>query len=857
MAQYYVGDAYSKFEQYFSSSLYYGDKMKVCSGSISDVTMHGGELWLLRRSEAHNIVVSGGIVYLSYYGYISSFQDVPTISGMILKQGGALKQDGDDGTVVSDLTVDGGRVDLSGSSNLFYNVTITANGTFWLEDGYVNNVDLKSGHLKLSNATAKGITLYAGGSLVVYKSEITNLSWTPCAGELIVNDWASWENISFKKQPAGVYFGTNHKQEAYAATMSNKTVGSGKIMYVTKNGKAVNTTIQNGGTVQIITGGVMSNTTVKGSAELISGTMSNTTLSDNGRLTIFSGVVDSLKCAKGTTYISDNNNGIRKATVMSGAVVTLYGNAVNWTIQNNGHLKLGSSAVITNAVLEKGAAVSFADKNAIASNTKINGATIIAAAGSFQNTQINAGGTLIKRNTLAHVSGTTINKKGSMIVSTGTVLDTVINSSGALHVYSGATASQTTVKQSGYLGIGNGGCAYSTVLDYAGKLTVWNGGTVIGNTINKYGTIILSKGAAANSSYIHDKGGLHVYSGATAENTTVYQGGYFGVGKGATTYNTTLAQAGKLTVWGGGVVHDNTINKWGTLTLSSGALAKSSFIYSQGGLHVYSGAVASSTTVYQGGYFGVGKGAKTFYTTIASGGKLTVWGGGVITHSVINSQGAIILSSGALASGTQVVSGGGLHIYSGAVASDTTINYGASLGVGKGGILKDGEVAADASLKLYDGAILKGEIMVNGKITTANNINVKEAEICFSITRRSDKDGAFVNSINPIANAKSLYLEVNASQRHGQYLIADSAAGFRKEIAIVINGRKRGYVSMGKSFSYMDNKYTLIMLDNQLELKVSEAPSDVNITDAPLDSFSSDEMLLASGNDTPFSGFIA
>ncbi len=313
-------------------------------------------------------------------------------------------------------------------------------------------------------------------------------------------------------------------------------------MYVSSNGVAIDTVINAGGAVTLLTGGMASKTVISsgGALHVYSGAYAeDTEVNRYGYFGIGSGAVASNTSIGYAGELTVWGGGVVNDNVINeyGAIILSSGAVANsTTINSRGGLHVYSGAVASNTTVSRGG-VFGVGLGAKAYDTTI------AYAGELT---VWGGGV---------VNDNVINEYGAIILSSGALADsTVINSGGGLHVYSGAGAGNTTGFSGGFFGVGLGAKVYDTTIAYAGALTVWGGGVVNDNVINEYGAIILSSGAVANSTTINAGGGLHIYSGAVAYSTEIVSGAALGIGGGGKVFGTKLSSGATMTFYNGSIL---------------------------------------------------------------------------------------------------------------------------------------------------------------------------------------------------------------------------------------------------------------------------------------------------------------
>ena len=216
-----------------------------------------------------------------------------------------------------------------------------------MSGGTANSTTVDGGWLGISSGGMANSTTVNNGSMYVYSGgTATDIIWTPCIGNVTVDDEAY---ATFASNYSGVYFGSNNQLLSSAMTMNNQTIaGSWNVtgsMYVFSGGTANNTTVISSGSMRVYIGGTANNTTVISSGSMrvyIGGTANNTTVISSGRLYVSSG---------GTA---------NSTTVISGGELDVYksGSADTITVSSGGTLVVNAGGTATNVTSMPGAVVS-------------------------------------------------------------------------------------------------------------------------------------------------------------------------------------------------------------------------------------------------------------------------------------------------------------------------------------------------------------------------------------------------------------------------------------------------------------------------------------------------------------------
>ncbi|MBO7329918.1 MAG: hypothetical protein J6W00_14240, partial [Lentisphaeria bacterium] len=295
--------------------------------------------------------------------------------------------------------------------------------------------------------------------------------------------------------------------------------------------------------------------------------------------------------------------------------------------------------------------------------------------------------------------------------------------------------------------VNSGGTVVSTIVDSCGELHVSNGGTANFALLSGYkAAMYISSGGVANSTTVNTTSGgasMCVFEGGAAFDTTL--NGYYAymyVSNGGSAHNITLTKSAAIWGWEGGVVSNITLDSAGSAVAAHGAVLNDINVYS-GDINVYddarvnnvtlhsSGAVmtvggkAVDVTVYAGGSVQMGTYGSVDNITVHSGGNLlrvvehnaftnlTVNSGGIINHFMIAedkfwehiSSGPVYLADNVyILNSTIYINEGG--VANGIVANPnaTTSNY-ATINIYSGGTASNVTMNSRSHLHISSGAL--------------------------------------------------------------------------------------------------------------------------------------------------------
>jgi len=397
-------------------------------------------------------------------------------------------------------------------------------------------------------------------------------------------------------------------------------------MFVLKGGKAVNTTVNEYGSMYVSSGGVASETKVN----------------DGGSMFISKG---------GKAY----NPEINKYGCMF-----IYGGTVSSaTLTNDGYFVL-SRGTINNISLNK-AGGSIGSEGGTINDFTLNGSSIILHGGTINRGTVTGNGELVAYSG-AKVNNVTFHNGNLNVWSNGTANKLTLEKAGYINVFSGAKVSNVIVSSGGSMSIDSGAVASNVTLlggdaevakkQYAGRLAV--NGTVKGLTIGSGTSIGLFYGCSATKvKWTPGNGVVNISSEAKISFTSKYSSVYLGsdgafvnnskelvsetlklgasayVAKGGVASGLEIASGGSVYVWNGGKALQTQVgigesNSY--LNVSSGGTASDVTIFEKGGLNIYSGGKASVVTICNGGAMSI-EGGSADGIEVETGGALGVFGG--------------------------------------------------------------------------------------------------------------------------------------------------------------------------------------------------------------------------------------
>ncbi|QDH26031.1 hypothetical protein D5366_11430 (plasmid) [Neokomagataea tanensis] len=440
-----------------------GDRYNVDSGGSVDgaTVLSGGIL-----SGAAGAIYEGNLVIRG------------AISGGLLSGAGTTEVVSSGATIIGQTIGSGASATIMGSVGSASNVTISG-GTLTLGTGRLNTVNVigSSGTLILgpgggATTLRSGNYFSSGNTAIVYSAGVLNSGNTRNGGSIILSGGTLSNTTVGDGGKLELYSGTTVNTTLQAGadvvvnsgyllnldTLLTKVVSSAVTIDVKSGGRLQGANIQNGGTVNVSSGGILTSSTVVSSGGLLSASNVNSgatvIIQSGGNLagleTVASG--GRLSASVGTIYSGTvTNYGFVSGGIVSGAGNTLVasGSGANSvtsgvSIQSGGVLYLGSGAT-GSANLVEGGKLEIA-RGATPSNNRFGNGT----GGTIQ---IDSGVTWSNNNSssLGVTSGNTL-----VIESGGTVSGTVILAGGTTKIAEGGIISGVQTVSSGGTLILNG-----------------------------------------------------------------------------------------------------------------------------------------------------------------------------------------------------------------------------------------------------------------------------------------------------------------------------------------------------------------------------------------------------------------
>ena len=428
-----------------------------------------------------------------------------------------------------------------------------------------------------------------------------------------------------------------------------------------------------------------------------------------------------------------------------------------------------------------------------ATNTTINsrGTQIVSSGGSATNTTINSGGNMWMVG--GRATSVTINNGGTADVNAGVITGVIINSGGRLEAYRGrgetvvlgitqnsggailasTSASMSGTNINGSFSIANGS-ASNMLLENGGSLSVYYGHLATNTTINDGGHLMVSRNGSAVGITQNSGGAISADTDATLSGTNI--NGSFSIAGGSAS-NMLLENEGFLYVDGGHQATNTTINSNGYLRVYGGGSATDTTINSGGTQYVYSGGSATNTTLNSGGIQSVSSGGSATSTTINSGGYLSVDGGGSAVGITQNSGGTIFADTDATLSGTNI---NGSFSIAGGSASNMLLENGGALLVRNGHQATNTTINSGGRQRVFSGGSATSTIInSSGEQEVSSGGSVTDTTINSGGRQRVSSGGSAIKTT--IADGGRLQVDAGGSasqvtQNSGGAIVTNTSA---------------------------------------------------------------------------------
>ncbi|KAB3083605.1 hypothetical protein F9222_26085, partial [Escherichia coli] len=499
---------------------------EVTGGStVTDETVENGTQYVLNKGKTDNITVGVNGHQFVYGGGITNSTVINeggkqwvysggTATGTTIKSGGKLgissggKATGVEQQEGAALVATTGTGTVVSGSN--------AHGDFSIKDGQADNVLLENGgELTVVNGTtATNTTIKSGGILNVQAGgkatgveqqdgaalDATTVTGTVVSGKntlgdfSIENGWA--ENVLLENGGwLDVMDGT---------TATDTTIKQGGTLNVKYGGKATGVEQQDGAALiaYTSTGTVVSGKNTLGDFSIKDGQAENVLLENGGWLYVMDGTT-----ATGTTIRDGGNQAVyfrgtaTGTSIEKGGTQYVYGTAENTTIRDGGNQAVYFRGTATGTSIEKGGKLDVREGGQATGVEQQEGAALIATTST---------GTVVNgKNTL-----------GDFSIKDGQADKVLLENGGQLTVVNETTADHTTIRDGGKLIVNDGGTTRNTGIESGGLQIVKARGTAEGTTIKQGGTLNVEDGGKATG--VEQQEGAALI--ATTDKNTVVSG---------------------------------------------------------------------------------------------------------------------------------------------------------------------------------------------------------------------------------------------------------------------------------------------------------------------------------------------
>ncbi|BCU89684.1 autotransporter protein [Yersinia pseudotuberculosis] len=454
------------------------------------------------------------------------------------------------------------------------------------------------------------------------------------------------------------------KQEVAEGTSAIATQVAGGTQNVAKGGKAIDSVVTEGGTVNLNEGYARGTELTKG------------TLNNNGGLD-----VDTVVGAEGKLALAGSETAIATSTgakVAAGGVVTAGDHSVIEKMISSGDVAASGNAIVRDTTINDGK-LSLTG-TATANNTTFNGG-IFTVAGD------------------ADVNATTMSDGKFAVTGNAKIEETVV-SAGDVLLADNATASNTTLTGGTFTAAGDAAVTATNMRD--GQLAV-KGNATIKDTKLSASDFSLADNATANNTTL--TGGTFAAAGDTAVSATNMTGGTFTVADNAAVTATNLRD-GQFAVTGNATIKDTVLNA-SDFSLADKATANNTTLTD--GTFTVAGDAAVTATNMSGGKFAV-KGKAKIKDTQLSAGNFTLAENATANDTTLNG-GKFDVSNEATATNTTLNSGL-FTLKDGAHADNTTVNSGTFVMADQS--TANGIQLVDSAFTLASGAKVSGTTKLTG-----------------------------------------------------------------------------------------------------------------------------------------------
>jgi autotransporter passenger strand-loop-strand repeat protein len=510
---------------------------------------------------------------------------------------------------------------------------------------------------------------------------------------------------------------------------------------VNSGGTVVSASVSNGGVLDVLSGGVVSQVLVSSGGEVsggglvegfnnsvFGGVVTDVTLYDADLYLVSGGTADGLLVGDGSTFfVAPHATASHEVLSGSGsyeAILDDSGSVVSAVAESRGVVEVEAGASATGTIVESGgydinfgsdtSAVVQAGGSAVTFGALFSGTTVlsggyIVASGNyspasvFSNVVVSSGGTAVLQDEFELHSGAT--SLGVQLANNAIEFQNITFESGA------------TLNFGDFIFYSGANIALNTDLHLInGVLIVSSGASLYGDNTDGYAV-----GDQGFASAIDVSSGQYfgVYSGGSASVDTVEAGGRLAVNTGGFATGNVLESGGSAYIWSG-TISNTTVSSGGMLTIDNQGLAEATLILPGAQIMLLAGGAMSGLTIASGAQFAAQAGETGI--VVQSGGTVIPGGGAT---GVVLSGGTLLVSAvtaGATAGDSlapvqvpETVAGFTISVGGDALASGgVTVSSGGTLQLAPGGQVTSAHVLSGGTLELESGASLPAYTMEYG-----------------------------------------------------------------------------------------------------------------------------------------------
>jgi outer membrane autotransporter protein len=511
------------------------------------------------------------------------------------------------------------------------------------------------------------------------------------------------------------------RQILSGATAVSATINGGN-QYVGNGGSADFTTINSGGSQQVAAAANNTIINSSGTQDVIYGGLASNTTINGGYQDVYGG-------ASNTTINGGSQNvhagaSANYTSINSGGSQFLSGNAYSTAIQTGGYQTVSSGAIASSAFVYSGATQRVAVGGQSIGVSQYAGGNINASVvGGDTSTVIlgnrEGGASFSLLNGVA--SNFAIYNGGSQVISVGGIAnDTKIYSGGIQLILGSASANGAEIYSGGVQNVSAYGNAASTVIS-GGRQNILAAGSASGTNVAAGGVQNVSANGNAVSTTISGTIltiGTQNVAGIALQ--TIVRNGIQNVLSGGSAVNTTLNNNAAQIVSSGASAVSTVINNRGTQNISADGYAISAAVYSGGVQNVSANGNAVSTVI-SGGTQNILTSGSANGAEIYSGGVQNVSANGNAVSTIISGGTQNILTSGS-ASGAEIYSGGVQNVSENGNAVSTVIS-GGTQNILTSGSANGANVAAGGVQNISENGVAVSTV-ISGAVLTIGTQNV-------------------------------------------------------------------------------------------------------------------------------------